>query len=87
MKKVRIITAVISVLAGAALCAFLLKDGQLSVWETAAGLTYLALVRVGMMLAGNVKKAAPEEKTPSQPTAAKTVAPFTRNELGWKNAA
>lgn len=87
MKKVKIVTAVISVLAGAALCAFLLKDGQLSVWETAAGLTYLALVRVGMMLAGRTKKEAPEEKTPSQPAAAKTVAPFTRNELGWKNAA
>ena len=87
MKKVRIITAVISVLAGAALCAFLLKDGQLSVWETAAGLTHLALVRVGMMLAGRAKKEAPEERTPSQPAAAKTVALFPRKGSGWKNAA
>ena len=64
-----------------------LKDGQLSVWETAAGLTYLALVRVGMMLAGRTKKEAPEERTPSQPAAAKTVALFPRKGSGWKNAA
>ena len=87
MKKVRIITAVISVLAGAALCAFLLKDGQLSVWEAAAGFAYLALVRVGMMLAGRAGKAAPEEKTPSQPAAAKKVVPFPRNGSGRKDAA
>ncbi len=87
MKKVRIITAVVSVLAGAALCAFLLKDGQLSVWEATAGFAYLALVRVGMMLACHGRKEAPEEKTPSQPAAAKTVALFVQNGSGWKNAA
>lgn len=87
MKKVRIITAVISVLAGAALCAFLLKDGQLSALEAAAGFAYLALVRLSIMLAGRAKKAAPEKKTPSQPAAAKTIRLFTVNGPGRKNAA
>lgn len=72
MKRTSIIILIIGILIGAALCAVILKDGGITIWEAAAGFAYLAALRVGTMLAGRRSKEAAGEKTPSQPSAAKT---------------
>ena len=64
MKKVNIIVLAIGILIGAALCAVLLKDGDITVWEAAAGFAYLAALRIATMLLKRGKqKTAPRKKT------------------------
>ena len=64
MKRVNIIVLAIGILIGAALCALLLKDGDITIWEAAAGFAYLAALRVtAMLLKRGRKKTAPRRKT------------------------
>ena len=67
MKKTIIILSIIGILAGAAFCAVILRDGSISIMEAAAGILFLALTRIIMMLAGRGKKEAAAEKTPIRP--------------------
>ena len=64
MKRVNIIILAIGILIGAALCALLLKDGDITIWEAAAGFAYLAALRAAtMLLKRDRKKTAPRRKT------------------------
>ena len=70
MKKVSIIILAIGILVGAALCAVLLKGGNITIREAAAGFAYVIALRVGTMLAARRSKkaaAAAEEKTLARP--------------------
>ena len=67
MKRTSIIILAIGILIGAALCVFLLRDGQLSIPEAAAGFAYVIALRVGTVLATRRSKKAAAEKTPARP--------------------
>ena len=87
MKKIWIVVLSIGVLAGAALAAFIMRDGLVSIPEAVAAFAYLALTQIGGMLALRSAKADPEEKNPSHPLA--PVKGKTPAQAGavWKNAA
>ena len=67
MKKTIIILSIIGILAGAAFCAVILRDGSISIMEAAAGFLFLALMRIVTMLAKRGKKEEAAEKTPIRP--------------------
>ena len=74
MKKTTVITLIIGVLIGAALCVLLLKDGNITIPEAAAGFAYLAALRIlTVLLNRGGKKEAPRKKTFRSLTAANTV--------------
>ena len=89
MKRRSIIILAIGILIGAALCVFLLKDGQLSIPEAAAGFADVIALRVGTMLAARrsnqAAAAAEEEKTPARPLTISRLSP--RETSSWKPAA
>ena len=67
MKKTIIMISIIGILAGAAFCAVILRDGSISIMEAAAGFLFLALMRIVTMLAKRGKKEEAAEKTPIRP--------------------
>ena len=69
MKKIWIVVLSIGVIAGAALAAFIIRDGLVSIPEAIAAFAYLALVQVGGMLALRGAKVNTEENNPSRPLA------------------
>ena len=87
MKKVLIAVSVLAILAGVALSVFVLKDGLVSIPEAAVIFAYLALVRIGAMLANRSKKAAPEEKNPSHPLNVMAGVNAAQADVAWKPAA
>lgn len=87
MKKIRIAVSVSISIVGAAFCAFILRDGQISVAEAVGIFAYLALVRVGVMPANRSKKVAPEEKNPSDPLNVTAGGNAAQANVAWKPAA
>ena len=86
MKKTIIILSIIGILAGAAFCAVILRDGSISIMEAAAGFLFLALMRIVTMLAKRGKKEEAAEKTPIRPLPSISSV-SSQGSSAWKPAA
>ena len=86
MKKIWIVVLSIGVIAGAALAAFIMRDGLVSIPEAIAVFAYLTLVNVGGALALRGAKVSTEENNPSRPLSL-VKGSAARVASGWKNAA
>ncbi len=66
MKKILIFTLILNMLIGALLCAFIVKDAQISAPEAGAGLVWiLSMNALGAAVARTLKKKPAAEKKPA----------------------